>query len=121
MNGEMRVIMQDIGKEGYVDYTDLSSFVDWCVAKYNNEQGGRSTIYGTVIEVNCLLLNLHGNDPVEKAQFKIKFDNQEHQDVVDVETLSEYVTNYRTVDRNDTLDGKSRCENLRIKRQWVNL
>jgi hypothetical protein len=28
MNGEMRVIMQDIGKEGYVDYTDLSSFVD---------------------------------------------------------------------------------------------
>ncbi len=58
---------------------------------------------------------------MEKAQFKIKFDNQEHQDVVDVEALSEYVMNYRIVGRNDPLDGKSRCENPRIKRQQVNL
>jgi hypothetical protein len=56
MKGKMRVIMQDIGKEGHVDYTDLSSFVERRVAKYNNEQGGRATIYGTVIEFNCVLL-----------------------------------------------------------------
>jgi hypothetical protein len=58
---------------------------------------------------------------VEKAQFTIQFDNQEHNDIVDVEKLSEYVTNYRRVSRNDPLDGKSRCENPRIKRQRVNL
>jgi hypothetical protein len=121
MEGQMRVIMQDIGKEGHVDYTDLSSFVDRRVAKYNNEQGGRATIYGNVIEFNRVLLNPHGNDPVEKAQFTIQFDNQEHNDIVDVEKLSEYVTNYRRVSRNDPLDGKSRCENPRIKRQRVNL
>jgi hypothetical protein len=121
MKGKMRVIMQDIGKEGHVDYTDLSSFVDRRVAKYNNEQGGRATIYGTVIEFNRVLLNLHGNDPVEKAQFIIKFDNQEQNDVVDVEKLSEYVMNYCIVGQNDPLDGKSRCENPRIKRQRVNL
>ena len=121
MEGQMRVIMQDIGKEGHVDYTDLSSFVDRRVAKYNNEQGGRAAIYGTVIEFNRVLLNPHGNDPVEKAQFTIQFDNQEHNDIVDVEKLSEYVTNYRRVSRNDPLDGKSRCENPRIKRQRVNL
>ncbi len=31
----------------------------------------------------------------KKAQFKINFDFQEHHDIVDVDTLSEYIANYR--------------------------
>jgi hypothetical protein len=94
----MRVLMQGIEKQGHEDYADLSSFVDQCVAKHViNEQGERTTFYGTVIEIYCLLLNLHGNDPVENAQLKVIFDFQEHHDVIDVNTLSEYIINYHSV------------------------
>jgi hypothetical protein len=59
-----------------------------------------------------LLLNLHGNVPLEKAQFKVIFDFQEHHDVVDVKTLLEYITNYCRVGQDDPNGGESRCEIL---------
>jgi hypothetical protein len=64
-----------------------------------------------------LLLNPYGNNPVEKVQFKVIFAFQEHHDVIDVNNLSEYVTRYRTVGRDNPLGGETRIENPRIKCQ----
>jgi hypothetical protein len=67
----MRVLLQDIGHQGRDDDDDLSSFVGFvgqCVAKYvTNEQQERSIVYGAVEEVFHSVLNLHGNDSVQKA------------------------------------------------------
>ncbi len=96
---ELSVLMQDIGRQGHDSDYDLSSFVGFIgrrVAKVcPNEQGGRSTVFGTVMALQHLLLNPHDNDPLEKAQFTINYDFQDHHDVVDVDTLSEYIANYR--------------------------
>jgi hypothetical protein len=51
-------------------------------------------VYGTVINVHCKVLNPHGNDPLEKAEFTICFDSQENLEIVDVNIMSEYVMNY---------------------------
>lgn len=97
--GFLSVLMQDIGRQGHDSDDDLSSFVGFIgrrVAKvFPNEQGGRSTVFGTVMAFQDVLLNPHGNYPLEKAQFTINYDFQDHHDVVDVDTLSEYLANYR--------------------------
>jgi ribosomal protein L35AE/L33A len=41
-------------------------------------------VYGTVINVQCKVLNPHGNDPLVKAEFTICFDPQENLEIVDV-------------------------------------
>jgi hypothetical protein len=91
--------MQDIGRQGHDSDYDLSSFVGFIgrrVAKvFPNEQGSRSTVFGTVMAFQDLLLNPNGNYPMEKVQFTINYDFQDHHDVVDVNTLSEYLANYR--------------------------
>jgi DUF917 family protein len=78
----LSVLMQDIGRQGHDSDDDLNSFVGFIgrkVAKiFPNEQGGRSAVFGTVMVVQHLLLNTHGNDPVEKAQFTINYDFQDH-------------------------------------------
>jgi hypothetical protein len=51
-------------------------------------------VYGTVINVHHKELNPHGNDPVEKAEFTICFNSQANLEIVDVNTISEYVMNY---------------------------
>ena len=90
------LVVQDIGKEGHEDYSDLSSFVDPPVMKQvANEAGVVVTdVYGTVVNVHHKELNPHRNDPVEKAEFTICFDSQVNLDIVDVNTMSEYVMNY---------------------------
>jgi len=40
------------------------------------------------------VLNPHGNDPVEKAEFMIRFASQANLEIVDVNTMSEFVMNY---------------------------
>jgi hypothetical protein len=90
------LVVQDIGKEGHKDYSDLSSFLDRPVMKQvTNEPGEVVTdVYGTVINFHRKELNPHGNDPVEKAEFTIRFDAQANLEIVDVNTMSEYVMNY---------------------------
>jgi hypothetical protein len=96
----MRVLIQEIGKQGFEDYADFSSFLDQCAVKHvTNEQGEKMTFFGTFVEVYLLLLNLHGNDPVEKLQFKITY--------------------YNRVGQDDPNGGESRWENPRIKCQRV--
>jgi hypothetical protein len=51
-------------------------------------------VYGTVVNVHRKELNPHGNDPVEKAELMIHFDSQENLEIIDVNTMSEYVMNY---------------------------
>jgi hypothetical protein len=60
-----------------------------------NEPGEVVTdVYGTVVNVHRKELNPHGNDPVEKAEFTIRFDSQANLEIVDVNIMSEYVMNY---------------------------
>jgi hypothetical protein len=95
-NNPISLVVQDIGKEGHKDYSDLSSFLDRPVMKQvTNEPNVVVTdVYGTVVNVHHKELNLHGNDPVEKAEFTIHFDSQANLEIVDVNTMSEYVMNY---------------------------
>jgi len=51
-------------------------------------------VYGTVINVHHKELNPHGNDPVEKAEFTVRFDSQANLEIIDVNTMSEYIMNY---------------------------
>jgi len=51
-------------------------------------------VYGTVVKVHRKELNPYGNDPVESAEFTIRFDSQANMETVDVNTMSEYVMNY---------------------------
>jgi hypothetical protein len=51
-------------------------------------------VHGSVVNVHCKVLNPHGNDPVEKAEFMIHFDSQKSLEIVDVNTMSECVMNY---------------------------
>jgi len=90
------LVVQDIGKEGHEDYSDLSSFLDRPVMKQvTNEPGEVVTdVYGTVVNVHRKELNPHGNDPVEKAEFTIRFDSQANLEIVDVNIMPEYVMNY---------------------------
>jgi hypothetical protein len=41
------------------------------------------------------VLNPHGNDPVEKVEFMICFDSQANLEITDVNSMSEYVMNYK--------------------------
>jgi len=95
-NIPISLVVQDIGKEGHEDYSDLSSFVDPPIMKQvANEAGVVVTdVYGTVINVHHKELNPHGNDPVEKAEFTICFKSQANLEIIDVNTMSEYVMNY---------------------------
>ncbi len=63
------------------------------------------------------MLNLHGNDPVQKVQFRLDYGKYKDCNVIDA--LSEYVMNYRSVGADDPLGGESRCRNPRIKHQRV--
>ena len=51
-------------------------------------------VYGTVVNVYRKELNPHGNDPVKKAEFTIRFDSQANLEIVDVNIMPEYVMNY---------------------------
>jgi hypothetical protein len=53
-----------------------------------------TNVYGTVVKVHCKELNPHGNGPVKKAAFTIRFNSQANLEIVDVNTMSEYVMNY---------------------------
>ena len=53
-----------------------------------------TNVYGTVVKVHRKELNPHGNDPVEKTEFTIHFDSQVNLEIVDMNTMSEYVMNY---------------------------
>jgi hypothetical protein len=90
------LVVQDIGKEGHEDYSDLSTFVDRPVMKQVASEPNVvvTDVYGTVIQVHRKELNLHGNVPVEKAEFTICFDSLASLEIVDVNTMSEYVMNY---------------------------
>jgi hypothetical protein len=69
-NPSIRVLEQDMGKQGHEDYTDLRSFTGQHVAKHVTiEEGERMTVFGTVLQVYCSLLKPYGNDPVEKSVF----------------------------------------------------
>jgi hypothetical protein len=57
------------------------------------------------------------NDPVEKAQFKVIFDFQEHHYVMDVHTMLENIMSYCIIFQDDPHDRESRCENLRRKHE----
>jgi len=95
-NNPINLVVQDIGKEGHEDYSDLSSFVDRPVMKQVASEPNEvvTDVYGTVVKVHRKELNPHGNDPVEKAEFTICFDSLASQEIVDVNTMSEYVMNY---------------------------
>jgi len=95
-NNPINLVVQDIGKEGHEDYSDLSSFVDRPVMKQVASEPNVvvTDVYGTVIQVHRKELNLHGNVPVEKAEFTICFDSQVNLEIVDVNTMSEYIMNY---------------------------
>ena len=54
----------------------------------------KTNVHGTVVKVHRKELNPHGNDPVEKAEFTIRFDSQANLEIVDVNTMSEYIMNY---------------------------
>ena len=64
-----------------------------------------TNVYGTVVKVNRKELNPHGNVPVRKAEFTIRFDSQANLEIVDVNTMSEYVMNYN-LDMNYNLSPK---------------
>ena len=72
-NNPINLVVQDIGKEGHEDYSDLSSFVDRPVMKQVASEPNEvvTDVYGTVVKVHRKELNPHGNDPVEKAEFSI--------------------------------------------------
>jgi hypothetical protein len=53
-----------------------------------------TNVYGTVVNVHRKELNPHGNDPVEKAEFTICFDSLANLEIVDVNTMSEYVMSF---------------------------
>ena len=95
-NNPINLVVQDIGKEGHEDYSDLSSFLDRPVMKQVASESNEvvTDVYGTVVKVHRKELNPHGNDPVEKAEFTIRFDSQANLEIVDVNTMSEYVMNY---------------------------
>jgi len=95
-NNPINLVVQVIGKEGHKDYSDLSSFVDRPVMKQVADEPNevKTNVYGTVVKVHRKELNPHGNDPVEKAEFTIRFDSQAYLEIVDVNTMSEYVMNY---------------------------
>ena len=95
-NNPISLVVQDIGKEGHKDYSDLSSFVNRPVMKQvaNEPNVVVTNVYGTVVKVHRKELNPHGNGPVEKAEFTIRFDSQANLEIVDVNTMSEYVMNY---------------------------
>jgi hypothetical protein len=95
-NNPINLVVQDIGKEGHEDYSDLSSFVDRPVMKQVASEPNEvvTDVYGTVVKVHRKELNPHGNDPVEKAEFTICFDSHVNLEIVDVNTMSEYVMNY---------------------------
>jgi len=94
-NNPISLVVQDIGKEGHKDYSDLSSFVNLPVMKQvpNEPNEAVTDVNGTVVKVHHKELNPHGNDPVEKAEFTICFDSQANLEIVDVNTMSEYVMN----------------------------
>jgi hypothetical protein len=95
-NNPINLVVQDIGKEGHEDYSDLSSFLDRPVMKQVTNEPNEvvKDVYGTVIKVHRKELNPHGNVPVEKAEFMIRFDSQANLEIVDVNTMSEYIMNY---------------------------
>ncbi len=95
-NNPINLVVQDIGKEGHKDYSDLSSFLDRRVMKQVASEPNEvvTDVYGTVVTVHRKELNPHGNDPVEKAEFSIRFDSHVNLEIVDVNTMSEYVMNY---------------------------
>ena len=95
-NNPINLVVQDIGKEGHEDYSDLSSFLDRPVMKQVASEPNEvvTDVYGTVVKVHRKELNPHGNDPVEKAEFTICFDSQAKLEIVDVNTMSEYIMNY---------------------------
>jgi hypothetical protein len=90
------LVVQDIGKDGHEDYSDLSSFVDRPVMKQVASAPNEvvTDVYGTVVKVHRKELNPHGNDPVEKAEFTICFDSQVNLEIVDVNTMLDYIMNY---------------------------
>jgi len=92
----IHLVVQDIGKEGHEDYSDLSSFLNRPVMKQVASESNevKTNVYGTVVKVYRKELNPHGNDPVEKAEFMIRFDSQTNLEIVDVNTMSEYIMNY---------------------------
>jgi hypothetical protein len=92
----INLVVQDIGNEGNEDYNDLSSFVRRRVMKQVTNESNEvvTNVYGTVVKVHRKELNPHGNDPVEKAEFTIRFESQANLEIVDVNTMSEYVMNY---------------------------
>jgi len=75
----IKIIVQDIGKEGHNDCSDLSSFINRHILKHvtNEPDVVVTDVYGTVVNVYCKVLSPHENDPVEKAEFMIHFDSQE--------------------------------------------
>jgi hypothetical protein len=95
-NNPISLVVQDIGKEGHKDYSDLSSFVDRPIMKQVASEPNevKTNVYGTAVKIHCKELNPHGNDPVEKAEFTICFNSQANLEIVDVNTMSEYVMNY---------------------------
>jgi hypothetical protein len=95
-NNPINLVVQDIGKEGHEDYSDLSSFLDRPVMKQVASEPSEvvTNVYGTVVKDRHKELNPHGNDPVKKAAFTIRFDSQANLEIVDVNTMSEYVMNY---------------------------
>jgi hypothetical protein len=95
-NNPINLVVQDIGKEGHEDYSDLSSFLDRPVMKQVASEPNEvvTDVYGTVVTVHRKELNPHGNDPVKKAEFSIRFDSQTKLEIVDVNTMSEYIMNY---------------------------
>jgi hypothetical protein len=95
-------------------------FVGQHVVKHvTNEQGERLTIYGTVEEVFHTVINLHGNDPVQKVQFTIDYGYHKNCDLIYVNTMSEYVMNYCSAGQDDPFGDGSRCENPRNTHQQV--
>jgi hypothetical protein len=95
-NNRISLVVQDIGKEGHEDYSDLRSFVDRPVMKQVASEPNEvvTDVYGTVVKVHCKEINPHGNVPVEKAESTIRFDTQANLEIIDVNTMSEYVMNY---------------------------
>jgi hypothetical protein len=47
-----------------------------------------------VLSLKFYDLNPHGNDPVKKAEFMTHLGSQANLEIVDVNTMSEYVMNY---------------------------
>jgi len=82
--------------QGQQDYTNWNSFLERQILKrVTNEAGVVVTnLYGTVVNVHHMELNPHGNDPVEETEFMICFDSQANLEIIDVNTMSEYVMNY---------------------------